>query len=135
MAEYYDALKAKWPELTGSPDERLKAVNELMVSQEISIAAALAYLRAQGAWVGIKLSAKPAGQALADILTDTRLNSFDPTAAWVIQMGADLIGEGALTKEQWDALAGKAAKPLPWWQVNSYPRPFDMGDIKAAGLL
>jgi hypothetical protein len=31
-------------------------------------------------------------------------------------------------------LLALAATTQPWWQANGYPRPFDMGDIQAAGL-
>ena len=43
-------------------------------------------------------------------------------------------GTAGFTQAVHDALLALCATTAPWWQANSYPRAFDLGDVAAAGL-
>lgn len=46
-----------------------------------------------------------------------------------------LFGAGTATRTAMAAMAVPYDSPkIPWWQSVGYPRPFDMGDVDAAGL-
>ena len=47
-------------------------------------------------------------------------------------MMLDTFPAGSVTRTAMTQLAKAVTEP--WWQFSGYPRPFDMGDIQAAGL-
>lgn len=54
------------------------------------------------------------------------------TTHLLVGMILDVFTVGGATIAALTALAKAATQP--WWQANGYPRPFDMGDVAAAGL-
>lgn len=133
---YYDALIAEWPNITGA-----------------NTAAKLANLNALPVTGAVPAVFTFTGQQLFNCLDWTEF--FSLTAAQQTQIleicampfvmtggQASFVGKmfvafysGKLGGPTIAALTALAkAITQPWWAANGYPRPFDLGDIAAAGL-
>lgn len=138
---YYTALKAKWPDLSGSTGEKLAQINALTVvgpAQPVSIVDAVTYLRRHGLWLPIKAAAASGASmgaaAAVDLNDDPRAGSIDFSLPIVQMMVGDLIDKNLLSKDQAGDLAALGASSLPWWQASGYSSSIGTGDLEAAGL-
>jgi len=136
---YYDALKAIWPSLKGTFEERLATLNAMTVDgprQPVDVVTATNYMRQNGTWYAIKMAASSnqAAFAAVDLVQDLRVQTIDFTLPIVMQMGTLLVGANLMTQAQWDGLVSLSHTVVPWWQANGYAGPIGVGDTDAVGL-
>lgn len=134
---YYDALVAEWPSLSGTTQEKLDAINTLMVpgpSVPVPVLKVMTYLRTNNLWMAIKASVSPGAQAAVDYNEDPRVQTIDLSLPVVQGMLADLAAHSLLTLPQIGEIIALGKTSVTWWAANGYARPFDLGDIEAAGL-
>jgi hypothetical protein len=151
---YYDALIAKWATLSGTTAQKLASVNTLTVAgppKDVSASAVLAYFALNAKLSGILTyaasppvnSAAPvvvAAKEFAALFSMPAFTTFqlsDPSILATAQVFLNLLASDAntgVTASDVTALLALSNTTLLWWQSAGYPRPFDSGDITAAGL-
>ena len=131
---YYDAMVAKWATLNpGTTANKLAQLNAATAS--IPGKAVLA----PSAIINAVVIADLAGLTQLQLTQMTLLlqgSAVDASTGTPIRAGIQALFAGKTT-----TLANLAAlvAPLdsvavPWWQANGYLRPFDLGDVAAAGV-
>jgi hypothetical protein len=132
---YYDALVAKWATLgAGTTAQKLTALNALTAtgSPQKAILSPSSILNAI---------------VFADLAALTQLqvsqltlllagNDIDASQGTPIRAGIQALfaGKTATLNNLGALVAPFDAPTIPWWQSAGYPRPFDIGDISAAGV-
>ena len=132
---YYDPLIAKWATLTpGTTDAKLAQLNGLTVTgsseraifvpSQILNAIVFGDLAALTQLQVTQLTLLLAGSAV------------DASVGTPIRLGIQSLFAGKTTTlANLGALVAPFDSPvIPWWQSAGYARPFDLGDIAAAGL-
>lgn len=133
---YYDAFITKWATLNpGTTAAKLAQINAITVAAPLP--AVVTPTQVINAIV------------LADFKGLTQLQQSQFTN--ILQSGGGTLnGSAGTLVRAWfqDAFSGKATTlanltalvapfdnaTVPWWQANSYPRAFDLGDCTAAGV-
>lgn len=137
---YYDRLKTKWADLSGTTQEKIAAINTLTVpgpDKLVAIADIMTYLRTYNLWLPIKAAAgtNPAAAAVVDIEEDLRANTIDFSLPIVSQLLAALVQTNLLSQNHADEITAMKATTQLWWQANGYPSIFNENDLIAAGDL
>lgn len=133
---YYDALSNQWKTLSGTTDEKLAQINALTVqvaSQGVAMVTPSQILNAI-VFADLALLTQLQISQLTLLLSG---GSVDASKGSSIRAGIQSFFSGKTqTLANLTALFSMADQPvsIPWWQANSYPRAFDLGDIAAAGL-
>lgn len=132
---YYDALIAFWPSAPpGTTQSKLDWVNAQVVSGGIPPTFTVTGSQLMNALDFAEFSTLTAQQQ-SNILQICNMPSVLGGANTFV---GKLFGSyyasmlNGTTIAAFVALA--KATVTPWWKANNYPRPFDMGDIQAAGL-
>lgn len=131
---YYDSFKAKWATLTGTTASKLSQINALVVTGP-AVPAIVSPSQILNTIVFADLAALTQLQIsqLSCLLSGT---SIDASPNTTIRLGIQALFAGKTTTLQ--ALAALAAKydapQIPFYLSNGYSRPFDMGDVTAAGV-
>lgn len=132
---YYDAFIAKWNTLgPGTKEQKLAALNASLATGPVIPMIVPTYqiynLISVSDFNALSSSAQ---QLVRDILS---MGAVDASSGTQIRARfVSLFGSSTTTFSNLAALAAKYDTPqIPWWQANGYSRPFDMGDVSAAGL-
>lgn len=131
---YYDLMVAKWTTLTGTAAEKLAALNEATAAGP-AIPMIIPTYKIYNVMSLTEAAALSASNQtlLRDILAMGTVDASNGTAVRARMMA--LFGAGTATRTALTALAATYDTPtIPWWQANGYARPFDMGDVQAAGV-
>jgi hypothetical protein len=159
---YYDAFVTKWATLApGTTAAKLAALNALTVAGPniaVEVSSVVGKLMLTQAYLPLSAFAQTAtnsntthdnaltaAKMLMAMITSPNAPAFhmeDPTIFGTVKGMVDAIlaqelatpGSTGITQSVHDALLALCATTIPWWQANSYPRPFDMGDVAAAGV-
>lgn len=132
---YYDALIAKWPSITGATTQAkldsLNALTQAGSAVPMIIPTYMIYNLIVGTEFAVLTAANQ--QLIRDILA---MGTVDASPGTQIRTRIVAIFPNTTTTfANLSALAAKYDSPsIPWWQANGYPRPFDLGDLQAAGL-
>lgn len=158
---YYDAMTAKWATLSGTTAAKLAALNAATAAGprvNVDVSTMVGFLMLGGAY--LKLAAFAQSVANSDTTHDNALGAAkmlmalisspnapqftmtDPTKYAAIKSLLDTIqaeetavaGSTGITQQIHDGLLALCETQVPWWKANLYPRPFDMGDVQAAGV-
>lgn len=133
---YYDAAIAKWQTLTpGTTANKLAQLNAATVTGSVPATFTITgdQILACLDWAEFSTLTSPQQTTLLQVLS----------TPGVIQGGAGTFVGSMFVAFYTGKLAGPTITALtalakavvqPWWQSNGYPRPFDLGDIAAAGL-
>lgn len=131
---YYDLFITKWNTLSGSTTSKLAQVNSATVSGP-STPMIIPTYKIYNVIDTTEFTALSAAnqQLVRDILG---MGTVDGSAGTSIRNRMlAIFGAGTATRTALTALASVYDSPsVPWWQANGYLRPFDMGDVTAAGL-
>lgn len=131
---YYDLMIAKWATLTGTTDQKLATLNAATAPGP-AVSAMLTPSQILNAIVFADLAALTQLQVsqLALLLSGGTVDASPGTS---IRLGIQALFQGkTATLTALAALVAPFDSPtIPWWQANNYPRPFDMGDVTAAGV-
>lgn len=131
---YYDSFKAKWALQTGTTAQKLAAVNALLVTGPAT-PAIVTPSQILNTIVFADLAALTQLQVsqLSCLLSG---GSVDASPNTTIRLGIQALFAGkAATLSALAALAAKYDTPqIPFYLSNGYTRPFDMGDVTAAGV-
>lgn len=100
--------------------------------QPAPIASAVAYLREQGAWLGIKASTSPAALSVIDLYDDPRAQTLDFTLPIVGEIMASLVAGALITQDQANGLTSLSQVSVPWWEGAGYTAPISASDLEAA---
>ncbi|MTK11608.1 MAG: hypothetical protein F8N39_05805 [Clostridiaceae bacterium] len=100
----------------------------------VPLGAILAYLRTQGAWLGIKAAAasNTAAAAAVDLESDPHAQNLDVSLPQVSQMLASLVSAGLLTAAQSSAIVAMGQTMTSRAQVIGWTIPPTAADISAA---
>lgn len=134
---YYDLFVAKWGTLSpGTTAAKLAQLNASTVA-----AAAQRAILSPSAILNAVVFADLAALTQLQVTQLTLLlqgGSVDASIGTSIRLGIQQLFAGkAQTLANLGALVAPfdTPPPIPWWQGNSYPRAFDLGDLAAAGGL
>ena len=132
---YYDAMIAKWATLTGTTQQKLDQLNTATGTGPripMVIPTYQVYnLIATSDFTSLSSSAQ---DLVRDILFMGTVDSSSGTQ--IRNRIVSVFPSSTQTFANLSALSSKYDTPqIPWWQANGYPRPFDMGDVQAAGLV
>lgn len=133
---YYSALIAQWQTLSGATDVKLAQINSLKVPTGKPIAATVGVNDVVNCIdpVDLDLLDTPQLLRLQIILSGAGSVNVSPGTT-VRKFFMNAFGGKGSTIANLDAALEKFDTPTDfWWAVNGYPRTFDAGDIKAAGL-
>lgn len=134
---YYDAMIAEWALLTpGTAAQKLAQINALTVTGSVPTSffvtgAQLANCVNWGEFAVLTAQKQSNLMALFQV-PGQLLGGSANTTHLVDGMILDAFPVAGPTIANLTALAQAAV--LPWWQTNGYQRPFDLGDVSAAGL-
>lgn len=148
----WTALKTKWATLTGTVAQNLAAINALSVpgpAIDVPASQVVRYLSVKGKLAGLlKYAASPpaieAGLAAAELAAVLAMGGNAPPfymsqaadnaaiSAMLSALAADAASGVAL--DDVTALLALSTPPIPWWQANGYPAPFNGHDLVAAGI-
>jgi hypothetical protein len=143
--QYYDPLIAKWPSLTGTTQQKLDALNALIVAgppRAVPVLQVMTYLRTNNLWLPIKaaVSASPGAAAAVDYNSDPRVETIDVTLPIVQAMLADLVAHNLLSAQNVADINAMGTTAIPWWQATvaqggaGLLGPVGTSDLAAAGL-
>lgn len=154
---YYDALAAKWAELSGTTPEKLAALNAETVPGprvDVTVPAVIGRLMISGAYLGLAKFAQDAfiGEAAHDAALGSAkmlmaqisipnapgFNMSDAeNYAAIAGMMAAMVAypSSGMSAALRDDLLGLCETTRPWWQANGYTSPFSIDDLEAAGGL
>jgi hypothetical protein len=134
---YYDAFIAKWATLApGTVEQKLAALNAETVAHAASARRMLIpshdlYNAIDGAEFSALVAAN---QAIVRDLLNMGTVDVSPGKPARIRLLA-LFGQGTTTRTNLVALAAAYdTPPVPWWQANGYPCPFNVHDLANAGV-
>lgn len=131
---YYDAMIAKWATLTGTTAEKLAALNASLATGP-AIPMIVPTYKIYNLIVASEFTALSSSsqQLVRDILG---LGEVDGSPGTQIRARmVSIFSSGTQTFANLAALSSGYDTPqIPWWQANGYNRPFDMGDVTAAGV-
>jgi hypothetical protein len=134
---YYDALIAKWATLNpGTIAQKLAQINGLTVQTAAAGSAILTPSQIINAIVFTDLATLTQLQLLQLTLLLSG-GSVDASKGTPIRVGIQALFAGKTqTLTNLAVLVASADAPtvIPWWQSAGYQRPFDLGDVAAAGL-
>lgn len=130
---YYDALIAAWPSLNGTTAQKLAAANAATVSSPKKAILEPSAILNSIVFADLAALTQLQVSQLTLLLSGTTVDASINTP---IRLGIQALFAGKTTTL---ANLGTLVAPydnavIPWWQANGYSRPFDMGDITAAGL-
>jgi len=134
---YYDALITKWGTLTpGTTAAKLAQLNAITVTGSVPTSfytTGAAILNCID-WTEFNAltAARQTNVLQMCAIPGQLLGGSSQTSHLVAGMIIAYFPGGGPTITALTALAQAAVQP--WWQVNGYPRAFDLGDIAAAGL-
>jgi hypothetical protein len=131
---YYDSFKAKWALQTGTTAQKLAAVNGLMVAGP-AIPMRVPTTDIYNCIVPSEWNALSSAnqQNIRDILYMGIVDASFGTN--VRAMLAAVFGAGTATRAAFIAAETKYDSPqIPFYLTDGYSRPFDMGDVAAAGV-
>src|SRR5512139_406193 len=129
---YYDSFKVKWALQTGTTEQKLAAVNALMVTgSAIPCVVTPSQILNTIVFADLAALAQLQISQLSCLLSG---GTVDASPNTTIRLGLQTLFAGKTTTLQ--ALAALAAKydspQIPFYLSNGYSRPFDMGDVAAA---
>lgn len=131
---YYDSFKAKWALQAGTTEQKLAAINALMITGP-AIPAIVTPSQIINTIVFADLAALTQLQVsqLSCLLSG---GSIDASPNTTIRLGIQALFAGkTATLQALAALAAKYDSPqIPFYMSNGYSRPFDLGDCAAAGV-
>ena len=132
---YYDALKTQWPLLTpGTTAAKLAQLNALTApgAQQKAILSPSQILNAI-VFTDLATFTQLQVSQLTLLLAGT---AIDASVGTTIRAGiqALFVGKTASLTALGLLVAPFDSPTVPWWLLNGYPRPFDLGDIATAGL-
>ena len=145
---YYTALQTAWNSATQPPTgvtgtaltglttaQKLAAVNAWTVSTGVAVPAILTPSKIINAIVPTDLAALTTTQVTFLTLV-LQGSTVDASQGTTVRAAVQNIFAGKTqTLSQLAALVAPFDNPsVSWWSANGYPRPFDLGDVAAAGL-
>lgn len=130
---YYDAMITKWGTLNGTTAQKLALLNS--ATQASPKRALLQPSDILNAIVFADLASLTQLQ-VTQLTLLLQGNLVDASPGTSIRLGIQALFTGkATTLNQLGALVAPFDNAtLPWYQANGYTRPFDMGDVEAAGV-
>ena len=151
----FDTLRAVWPNLSGTTDQKLAALAAMTVAGptvDVKTSDVFAYLALAGKLTGLQVYAvsPPNGANANAILAARQLFALPSVGVTTIQMSSPQVYTvvqawlGALVAETADTgitsadvsvLMALASSSIPWWQANGYTSPISQNDLDAAGGL
>ncbi len=132
---YYTNLIAVWPTLTpGTTAAKLTEINAKTVTQ--AAPAVMGINTLVSAFDPAELATLTTPQLLTLQIMIASQNSVDVSANTRLRAALlAIFGTKPNTLAALTALAqGYDNAVVPWWKANGYPRPFDLGDLAAAGV-
>lgn len=135
---YYTALIAEWPSMTpGTTAAKLAQLNATTVTGSVPAAFYVTGSQLMNCINWTEFAALTAAQQsnLLALCNNPGQLLGGSTNVGLITDGmflAYFTNHAGATITALTALAQAIVQP--WWQANGYPRPFDLGDISAAGL-
>lgn len=136
MAGYYDALIAFWPSAPpGTTESKRVWVNAQTVpAPSRSIVSTNDVLNAIVAADFLSLTQLQLLQLQTIVANRETVDASVGTMIRVV-MQSIFAGKQGTLNNLLALVAPYDSGTIPWWRGNNYPRPFDMGDINAAGLV
>lgn len=131
---YYDSMKAKWATLAGTTEQKLAALNALLVTGA-AVPAIVSPSQLLNTIVFADLSALTQLQ-ISQLTLLLSGASIDASPGTTIRLGIQALFAGkTATLNALATLAAKYDSPqIPFYLSDGYSRPFDMGDVMAAGV-